>query len=196
MKKGLVLLLLGLHQLITSQTTAGVEKNFYSIQTGIAGIWITNETRLSNAIALRSEIGLEHDFTVGQHYDNAGFILQPVLTVEPRLYYNLRKRNAQGRKTSFNSGDFLSIKTSYHPDWFVLNLDANFTKTADLSIVPTWGIKRQIGSNFTYETGLGFGYRIVYLKANRNQGSQYSNDGIQNRHQYVPYLHFRIGYVF
>jgi hypothetical protein len=29
-------------------------------------------------------------------------------------------------------------------------------KTADLSIIPTWGIKRQIGSNFTYETGLGF----------------------------------------
>jgi hypothetical protein len=41
--------------------TIGVEKTF-SIQTGLAGIWINNETKLSNSIALRSEIGIEHDF--------------------------------------------------------------------------------------------------------------------------------------
>jgi hypothetical protein len=39
-----------------------VEKTFFSIQTGLAGIWINNETKLSNSIALRSEIELNMIF--------------------------------------------------------------------------------------------------------------------------------------
>ena len=196
MKKILALIFLGLNLNANCQTV-GVEKTFFSIQTGLAGIWINNETRLSNSIALRSEIGIEHDFFVGDQYDGAGFILQPVLTLEPRYYYNLEKRNSRGKKTSKNSGNYLSLKTSYHPDWFVLNLDENITKTADLSIIPTWGIKRKIGSNFTYETGLGLGYRIVYLKPNYYNGSSQNVDDVStNRNQYTPYLHLRIGYTF
>ena len=196
MKKKLALIFLGLNLNANCQTV-GVEKTFFSIQTGLAGIWINNETRLSNSIALRSEIGIEHDFFVGDQYDGAGFILQPVLTLEPRYYYNLEKRNSRGKKTSKNSGNYLSLKTSYHPDWFILNLDENITKTADLSIIPTWGIKRQIGSNFTYETGLGLGYRIVYLKPNYYNGSSQNVDDVStNRNQYTPYLHLRIGYTF
>jgi hypothetical protein len=196
MKKILALIFLGLNLNANCQTV-GVEKTFFSIQTGLAGIWINNETKLSNSIALRSEIGIEHDFFVGDQYDEAGFILQPVLTLEPRYYYNLEKRNSRGKKTSKNSGNYLSLKTSYHPDWFVLNLDENNTKTADLSIIPTWGIKRQIGSNFTYEAGLGLGYRIVYLKPNYYNGSSQNVDDVStNRNQYTPYLHLRIGYTF
>jgi len=196
MKKILALIFLGLNLNVNSQNV-GVEKTFFSIQTGLAGIWINNETKLSNSIALRSEIGIEHDFFVGDQYDGAGFILQPVLTLEPRYYYNLEERNSRGKKTSKNSGNYLSLKTSYHPDWFILNLDENITKTADLSIIPTWGIKRQIGSNFTYETGLGLGYRIVYLKPNYYNGSSQNVDDIStNRNQYTPYLHLRIGYTF
>jgi hypothetical protein len=41
---------------------------------------------------------LKYDFTLGSQYDGAGFILQPVLTVEPRYYYNLEKGNTQGKK--------------------------------------------------------------------------------------------------
>lgn len=196
MKKILALIFLGLNLNANCQTT-GVEKTFFSIQTGLAGFWINNETKLSNSIALRSEIGIEHDFFVGDQYDGAGFILQPVVTLEPRYYYNLEKRNSSGKKTSKNSGNYLSLKTSYHPDWFVLNLDENITKTADLSIIPTWGIKRQIGSNFTYETGIGLGYRIVYLKPNYFNGSSQNVDDVStNRNQYSPYLHLRVGYTF
>lgn len=196
MKKILALIFLGLNLNANCQTV-GVEKTFFSIQTGLAGIWINNETKLSNSIALRSEIGIEHDFFVGDQYDGVGFILQSVLTLEPRYYYNLEKRNSRGKKTSKNSGNYLSLKTSYHPDWFVLNLDENITKTADLSIIPTWGIKRQIGSNFTYEAGLGLGYRIVYLKPNYYNGSSQNVDDVStNRNQYTPYLHLRVGYAF
>lgn len=176
---------------------ASVEKTLFAVQTGFVGLWLNNETKLSNTIAIRSEIGIENDFAVGDHYSNTGFILQPVLNIEPRYYYNLESRNLNGKKTAKNSGNYLSIKTSYHPDWFVINLDENVTKIADLSIIPTWGIKRQIGNNFNYETGIGLGYRIVYLKSNYRSGNVQNVDGAAiNRNQYTPYFHLRLGYVF
>lgn len=175
---------------------ASVEKTFFGIQTGFAGIWLNNETKLTKTIALRSEIGIENDFAVGDHYNGAGFILQPVLNVEPRFYYNLEKRKSNGKKTSKNSGNYLSLKTSYHPDWFVINLDRNFGKIADLSIIPTWGIKRQIGNHINFETGIGLGYRIVFLKSYyQTENSQNVTVFTETRNQYTPYIHFRIGYT-
>ncbi|MFA9187416.1 hypothetical protein AAGV33_02175 [Flavobacterium sp. FBOR7N2.3] len=198
MKKIIILLILGFNLKASAQETS-VEKSFFSIQTGIGsgiGIWITNESKLTNSIVLRSEIGLENDFTVGDHYSNTGFILQPVLTIEPRYYYNLAKRNSKGKNTANNSGNYLSVRTNYHPDWFVINLEDNITKTADLSIIPTWGIKRQIGNHFTYETALGFGYRVVYLKDNYTTANVQNVDDAQKRNQYTPYLRLGFGYTF
>ncbi|TRX28709.1 hypothetical protein FNW25_04775 [Flavobacterium franklandianum] len=181
----------------TNAQDSSVEKSIFGIQTGFMGIWLNNEIKLTNNITLRSEIGIENDFSVGNHYEGAGFIIQPVLTLEPRYYYNLIKRNTYGKNIYNNSGNYISIKTSYHPDWYVLNLDENITKTADLSIIPTWGIKRQIVHHFTYETGLGLGVRIVYLKPYYfNGNAQNVDDSPENKIQYVPYLNLRIGYVF
>lgn len=198
MKKVVVFVILAFNLNANAQEVS-VEKSIFGVQTGFgvhAGIWFNNESKLSNSIALRSEIGLEKDFTVGDHYDGTGFILQPVVTLEPRYYYNLEKRNSKGKNTTNNSGNYFSIKTSYHPDWFVINLADNVTKTADLAIVPTWGLKRQIGTHFTYETALGFGYRVVYLKENSINGNVQNVDGAYNRNQYIPYVHVGIGYIF
>lgn len=196
MKKIFLLLILGLNLNVNAQN-ASVEKSIFSVQSGFIGLWINNEIKLVNNLALRSEIGIEHDIAVGDQYEGAGFIFQPVLTLEPKFYYNLNKRNQNGRNIKNNSGNYISLKTSYHPDWFVLNLDDNITKTADLSIVPTWGFKRQCGDHFTYEGGAGLGYRIVYLKPNYYNGNSHNVDGFStNRNQYTPYLHLRIGYIF
>jgi hypothetical protein len=198
MRKIVLFVLLGLSLKVRAQEVS-VEKSIFGIQTGFGvttGIWLNNESKLSNSIVFRSAIGLENDLTVGDHYKGSGFILQPVVTIEPRYYYNLEKRNSKGRNTAGNSGNYLSIKTSYHPDWFVINLDENVTKTADLAVVPTWGLKRQIGSHFFYETALGIGYRMVHLKANYYNGNAQNVDGAQNRNQYVPYLHLGVGYHF
>lgn len=195
MKKILLLIILGLSLNLNAQN-ASVEKTIFGVQTGFIGFWINNETKLLNSLALRSEIGIEHDIAVGDQYEGAGFIFQPVLTLEPKFYFNLNKRSRRGKKISNNNGNYISLKTSYHPDWFVLNLDDNITKTADLSIVPTWGLRRTIGDHFTYEAGAGLGYRIVYLKANYYNGYSQNVDGASNRNQYTPYFHIRAGYTF
>jgi hypothetical protein len=148
--------------LIAKSQNASVEQSTYGIQTGFLGIWAHNETKLSNSIALRSEIGFDSGIWGGDFYDGTGFLLTPVITLEPRLYYNLNKRVKKSRRIDGNSGNFISFKTSYHPDWFVISNTENVSVISDISIIPTWGIRRNIGKHFTYETGIGIGYRYTF----------------------------------
>jgi len=72
--------------------------------------------KLSKQILLRSEIGFDTEIWGGSFYDRTGFVLAPVITLEPRWYYNLNKRVKKDRRIDGNSGNFISLKTSYHPD--------------------------------------------------------------------------------
>ena len=155
----LTLTLCGLSFIAKSQNES-VEQSTFGIQTGLLGIWIHNESKLSNQFALRSEIGLDTGIYGSDVNDINGFLLAPTITLEPRWYYNLNKRESKSRRTDGNSGNFISIKTTYHPDWFVISNEDNINFISDISIVPTWGIRRNVGNHFTYETGIGIGYRF------------------------------------
>ena len=72
---------------IKAQNISSVEKSLWGVQTGVLGIWVNNEARLSNSIALRSEVGLNGGFEGGTFVeDNFQWILAPTLNVEQRWY--------------------------------------------------------------------------------------------------------------
>ncbi|MCW3789239.1 hypothetical protein [Plebeiibacterium sediminum] len=172
---------------IAKSQSASVEKSVYGIQTGILGIWGHNEAFLSKSLALRSEIGFDSGIWGGTFYEKTGFLMTPVLTLEPRYYYNLNKRERKTKRIDGNTGNFLSLKTSYHPDWFVISNYSNISIISDISIVPTWGIRRSIGKHINFETGFGIGYQHVFAK----QAGYYQDEN------YVLYnVHLRIGYRF
>ncbi|WP_158977541.1 hypothetical protein [Cellulophaga sp. L1A9] len=164
MKKFLACTILFVCSLHGFSQAASVEASTYGIQTGFLGVWVHNESKLSNTIALRSEVGFDSGIWGGDYYDRTGFLVTPVLTLEPRLYYNLNKRVGKSRRIDGNSGNFISLKTSYHPDWFVISNYDNIRIISDISIVPTWGIRRNIGNHFTYEVGVGIGYQYTFAK--------------------------------
>lgn len=166
---------------------ASVEKSTYGIQTGILGIWAHREVKLSNQIALRAEVGMDAGFWGGSFYPKNGYLLTPVMTLEPRWYYNLDKRKATSKNISGNSGNFLTLQTSYHPNWFVISNYDNVEVADQISIIPTWGIKRNIGNHFTYETGIGLGFRYIFAK---------SIGYLKNEGESALNLHLRIGYRF
>lgn len=182
----LSLIFCGISFLATAQD-ASVEQSTYGIQTGTLGIWGHQEVRLSNQFALRSEIGFDTGIWGGSFYDKTGFLLTPVITLEPRWYYNLNKRIRKSRRIDGNSGNFLSLNTNFHPDWFVISNYDNIRVISDISIIPTWGIRRNIGNHFTYETGIGLGYRYIFAK----QAGYRENRGVTALN-----LHLRIGYRF
>ena len=164
MKKILIAIILSGLTIIAKGQDASVEKSVFGIQTGFLGIWGHYELKLSNKIVLRSELGIDTEFRSG-----IAVILYPVLTIEPRWYYNLNKRERKSRRIDGNSGDFVSFKTSFHPNWIYLAKEShrreyynNFI-VGNLSIIPTWGIRRNIGNHFNYEVGIGLGAQFNYL---------------------------------
>lgn len=166
---------------------ASVEKSSYGIQTGFLGIWGHNESKLSNSIALRSELGLDAGAFSDNFEEGSIFVLLPALTLEPRWYYNLNKRVSKSRRIDGNSGNFISIKTTYHPDLVIGSIADNLNFISDISIIPTWGIRRNIVKHLTYETGIGLGY-VHYFKE--------ENVYIKDDNGLALNLHLRIGYRF
>ena len=164
--------------------TASVEKSTYGIQTGLLGIWVHDEIKLTNQIALRVEIGMNAGVFGGDFYPKTGFLMTPVITAEPRWYYNLEKRQSKSKNISGNSGNFFSIQTSFHPDWFVISNYKNLKTFNLITIIPTWGIKRNVGKHFTYETAIGIGYGHQFRKSYGDLEATTLN------------LHVRIGYRF
>lgn len=187
MKKALIALTLCALTITVNAQDVSVEKSTFGIQTGILGIWGHREVKLSNEIALREEIGMDAGFWGGSFYTKTGYLMTPVITLEPRWYYNLEKRKSKSKNISGNSGNFLSIQTSYHPNWFVISNYENVEIVNQVSLIPTWGIKRNIGNHFTYETGVGFGFRYYFAKS-----AGYTNDESTS----ALNLHLRVGYRF
>ena len=173
---------------INAQNTATVERSIWGAQTGILGVWVHNESRLSNSIALRSELGFNGGFAGGTFVeDNFQWILAPTLNVEPRWYYNLEKRESKGKVTSKNTANFFSIKTAYNPDWFNISSSKNNSVVENFTATANWGIKRTLWEHFTYEVGLGLGYGVEFWK-------QYGY--AENDNFIAGDLQLRVGYTF
>ncbi|MFS4418118.1 hypothetical protein [Maribacter sp. 2307ULW6-5] len=188
-KKCVVALLVFFAGAAVHSQNAQVEKSIYGLQTGVLGVWAHHERGLGNALALRVEVGLDAGLFGGSLFydDGTGYLLIPSITLEPRWYYNLQKRAGRSRNTDHNGGNFLSLKTTYLPDWFVISNYDNINVVNQVMMIPTWGIKRNLGAHFNYELGLGIGYRYTFAKSagfSENEGDVAAN------------LHLRIGYRF
>lgn len=150
-----------------------IEKSIFNIQVGLLGTWFNNEARLTSNISLRSEIGLDVAIFGGERFGNTKIFFAPVFSLEPRWYYNFQNRISKNRHTSNNSANFFTIKTSYHPDWFVIPNNIINVEN-QISIIPKWGIRRAFfQSKFNYECGIGLGYeRFLATEGfNNNNGS-------------------------
>ena len=67
-KAAFILTLCGL-SLIAKSQNASVEKSTFGVQTGVLGLWAYNEVKLSNSIALRTELGFDFGIWETTYYD-------------------------------------------------------------------------------------------------------------------------------
>lgn len=182
----IVLILCGI--VITSKgQDYSLEKSTYGIQTGILGVWVHGEHKLTKSVSLRSEIGFDSGLFGGSFYDKTGFFFTPNLSMEPRWYYNLGRRIAKSKNISNNSGNFIGLKFTYNPDWFMISNYDNLKIINQISIIPKWGIRRVYWNHFSFETGIGIGYRYIFAK---------SAGYLENVSETAIDLHLRIGYTF
>lgn len=185
-----LLLALGLKSSAQTQDTVpSVEKSIFNAQVGYLGIWGSNEAKLSNHVALRSEIGFNAGMWGGFIYPKTGYVLIPTITLAPRFYYNLQKRVKKGKSIANNSGNFISLRSTFMPNWFVISNynQQDFNLFNSISLVPTWGIRRHIGKHINYEAGLGAGLRYFFAKP-----AGYPKNELHTELN----LHLKIGYTF
>jgi hypothetical protein len=189
MRKIVLVSIFSAFTLIAKSQEASVEKSIFGIQTGFAGLWAYNELKLSNQFALRSEIGFDAYFGNDDFYPDTDFLLTTVVTLEPRWYYNLNKRESNSKPIDDNSGNFFSLKTSLHHSdlLIVFGNDEEAKIVSDFSVIPTWGMRRNLGKHFNYEAGIGAGYIHFFGK---NAG--FSKD----KGELAINLHLRLGYRF
>jgi hypothetical protein len=152
-----------------------VDNSVFGIQTGFLGVWLYNEIKLNDNFALRSEIGAEPRISI-----NVGTVFSSVLRLEPRYYYNLEKRINKGKDISNNAGNFFGLNINYRPSTVIYRTKDYLTPIESFSIVPKWGLRRNLGKNFNYELGAGLGFRHEF------KGEDYGELD----------LHLRIGYTF
>ncbi len=138
--------------------SVSVEKSIYGVQLGVPPLSIYNESRLTNLIALRSQIsfGLVYEMSLGESY----WDIYPILNVEPRFYYSLPRRSVKGKRIDGNCGDYWALSLSYEPGWEFKSKELNVFP--EINIIPTWGFKRNVGRYFIFEMCFGLGYGWVY----------------------------------
>lgn len=162
MKKIIFIITIALVSVVAKAQNSGVEKSIFSVEAGFLGAWVNNEVRLLNEIGLKSELGMDVGLRGCSDCDTE-YALAPVVTLEPRWYYNIEKRSGKGKIIKNNSANFATLSLRYYPDWFVISNATNANVENQITIIPKWGIKRTISnSNFNYELGIGIGKRYYF----------------------------------
>ncbi len=111
----LIGLILSLFLTKSNAQEVSVEENVWGIQAGIYPLSAYNETKLANSISIRSELSLGFSWSGGNNISDKWVIL-PIISAEPRWYYNLQRRTTKHKRIDGNSGNYLSLNVSFLPD--------------------------------------------------------------------------------
>jgi hypothetical protein len=139
---------------IDSVNTFSVEKSIFSIQLGYFGGWINHEIRLSNKFSLRTEFGTDvrRKWSIDPKWTELE--QQASIILEPKFYYNLKKRSLKNKDIVDNAGNYFSIRTAIPV--YKSHDDVQYASYFS----PFWGMRRNLGKSFNFELNLG--YNIYY----------------------------------
>jgi len=169
---------------------ATVEKSMWGVQIGLPPLAVYHESRLTNSVALRTE--LNFGFAIERSLGETRWAIIPAIDLEPRYYYNLQKRASKGKQTIGNCGNFISLNFGYTPGFAIKSSNANVDPS--IHIIPTWGLKRNIGTSFNYDFAFGIGYSASFEEHTSFYGQ---GETIHHTdHELALSIRFGIGYKF
>ncbi len=157
MKKTIILFcLLCLPTLLTAQ---GRTTKSQSLSLNLLGIHYNYEQPLNEKITVNFHAGLAGELgysslKIGSWYEDEGWMysLRGAVGADFRYYYNLKKREKQGKSTRSNSGNFWAVDLQYYSPAIIadrINTDYLILAT------PYWGIRRVYSNNLLFEFNLG-----------------------------------------
>lgn len=187
-----------------------VDKSISGIQTGVLGIWWHNESKIAKKWAFRTEIGYEAPAFERVQYRSEATgkynyfypVFQPVVSIEPRLYYNSRKRQGNSNNTFHNSGNYVSFPIKYYPKILAYSPKGNTSErlvfgpnepNGGVFLIPTWGIRRNISYRWNFELGAGFGVDLIEVF---DLGTRTFKEIERVGPDFIYNIHLRIGYKY
>lgn len=182
MKKISYLVLILSAQFVHAQQTS-LEKDLTEVQIGLFGINVNYESKLVDKLSLRISAELQSSIWVNNFNDKTGFIMSPIINIEPRFYYNFNTRAKKSKNNNHNAANYFSLQMQYMPDWFVISNIDNIKSYNQINFIPTYGFRRNFSNNFNYEFKFGYGFGTLI-------DSDYKASGR------VIDLSFKVGYVF
>jgi len=182
MKKIFLILIGTISYSLHAQNVSSEKEFFLGLQAGFFGANIYYEKNISESFAVRGDIEFSSSIWGGDLYSKTGFAITPEIKIAPKWYYNMSKRKEALKNTKNNSANYITANISYTPNLFVISNVDGITVNPMLSVVPTWGLRRNFFNNFNYEIQAGLGIGKI-LKPNYDL-------------QTVLNISFKIGYDF
>ncbi|MCF8322817.1 MAG: hypothetical protein K9I26_06745 [Flavobacterium sp.] len=145
-----------------------VEKKLFGVQFGLLSSGFQYETKLQRKMTLMTELGLTlvmstKEFNNPNIKDKTTTIFAPYLSLEPRWYYGLDRRNKLGRNIKNNSSNFISLKSSFISSKTPVIKNGSFDITPAIFLAPMYGIRRSFAKNFNYQFSGGYGYQYNFF---------------------------------
>ncbi len=188
MKK--VILISVLTLFFTDVISQEVEKSIWGVQMGIHPLSGYNEFKVNNSISLRSEIGF------GFGWSGGDWAVMPTLIVEPRYYYNLKRRQKLNKQIRNNSGNYLSAALGYTNGKLAIS-SQGVEVHSTFNIIPMYGLRRNIGNDFNFEFAFGIGYGWTFKDYTSTYYGTSQTFNVKETEGGIAYgLRLSIGYVF
>ncbi|GAF02446.1 hypothetical protein [Saccharicrinis fermentans] len=139
-----------------------LENNLFGIQIGIYPLSVYNEYRINRALVLRSELGFSYAWVGGTGIDGSDqWALTPDVVLEPRLYYNINRRISKEKRIDGNSGNYLAVHLGYRIGELAIR-SKNITVFPSFSVLPMYGLRRNLGKHFNFEFAFGIGHSWTF----------------------------------
>jgi putative salt-induced outer membrane protein YdiY len=126
---------------------------------------------------LYSEASLGVGYRYNSYYNEGNVYFFPSLSEQFRHYYNLEKRASKGKRTAYNSGNFLALNAVYNFQSISTN-DRYGEYTESITVAPLWGLQRTYKGRFNLEFNAGPGINF----------DRYDTE-------FVPVVNFTLGWV-
>ena len=147
--------------------SATVSDQILKIETLFPNLFgLSYETKLGQHFSLYNMIGLfgyygGGAFAQALYGANPYYILMPQITIQPRFYYDIGKRAATDKKTTYNSANYVGFSARvYHEKISISNADRIPFDAATLDLLLSSGIQRSFFKRLNADLAIGPGIRF------------------------------------
>jgi putative salt-induced outer membrane protein YdiY len=134
------------------EAVTSVQKNQFKINMLLPGFVYEHGFDAKNTLYSEASLG----FGFSSNSNNSNFAIFPNINEQFRHYYNLEKRATKGKRTAFNSGNFLALDAIYNFESISTNDDYR-ESVPSFTIGATWGLQRTYKRKFNLEFSAGPG---------------------------------------